>query len=259
MRWYGSIWLGNRKDQMSSTDQISILEIRLDRLRQCLLKWLEEALWNETWHLFSTVCQEYLVANLKLTKSVCVCEERRKRVSLQREVNIRGDQRERCCRLLSVQSVTEQAIHWLDSLFSPTSIQLPANELGKYVVFTFKVAVVGLSFPSGWLESPQLWFVSKYWPSGFFGFTIRRLMSACQSKPRAAAAVTRMCVDSKANLFVVWLMMCCDPRGFLIRTKMLCDLSTASPPPTTYDLTQLGPITSLITPLLNSTKTMQVL
>lgn len=53
-------------------------------------------------------------------------------------------------------------------------------------------------------------------------------------------------------------MMCCDPRGVLIRTKTLCDLLAASPPPTVYDLTQLGPITSLITPLVNSTRTVQV-
>lgn len=82
------IWLGNQKDQMHSRDQISVLEIWLNRLRQCLLKWLEEALWNETWHLFSTVCQDYLVANLKSTKSACVCifEKKKKRVSSSRRL-----------------------------------------------------------------------------------------------------------------------------------------------------------------------------
>lgn len=134
IKWFGSIWLGNRKDQMSSRDQISILEIRLDRLRQCLLKWLEEPLWNETWHLFSTVCQEYLVANLKLTKSVCVYEKKRKRVSSSGRL-IWGVTKKRCCRLLSVQSVTEQAIHWLDPLCNPdlSSCQLMSSASTLYL------------------------------------------------------------------------------------------------------------------------------
>lgn len=110
---------------------------------------------------------------------MCLCERWRE---LQWEVNIRGDQREMLWAVIC--TVRDRRSNPM-AVFSlrPKSIHLPANELGKYSVFTFKVAVVGLFIPSGWLEDAQLWFTSKYWPSGFFGFTISQLMSACQSKP----------------------------------------------------------------------------
>lgn len=80
---------------------------------------------------------------------VCVCLGKKEKDSeLQWEVNIRGDQKEV---LLAVICTVSDRTSNLLAGFSPRprSIQLPANELGKYVVFTFKVAVVGLSFPSG--------------------------------------------------------------------------------------------------------------
>ena len=87
------------------------------------------------------------MANLKLTKSVCVCvcEEKEKESGLQWEVNIRGDQKEMLWAVIC--TVSDRTSNPLAGLsLQPRSIQLPANEPGKYIVFTFKVAVVGLSF-----------------------------------------------------------------------------------------------------------------
>lgn len=94
------------------------------------------------------------MANLTLTKiracvRMCVSwKEKEKDSELQWEVNIRGDQKEVLWAVIC--TVSDRTSNLLAGFSpQPRAIQLPANELGKYVVFTFKVAVVGLSFPSG--------------------------------------------------------------------------------------------------------------
>lgn len=64
------------------------------------------------------------------------------------EVNIRGDHKKVLWAVIC--TVGDRTSNLLAGFSpQPRSIQLSANEPGKYVVFTFKVAVVGLSFPSG--------------------------------------------------------------------------------------------------------------
>lgn len=67
---------------------------------------------------------------------------------LQWEVNIRGDQNKVLWTFICTVS---DRISNLLARFSlePRSMQFPTNELCKYVVFTFKVAVALPSIPSG--------------------------------------------------------------------------------------------------------------
>lgn len=89
------------------------------------------------------------MANLMLTKSVCVCYgEKENESELQWEVNIRGDQNEVLWAVIC--TVSDRTSNLLARFsLEPRSMQFPTNELRTYIVFTFKVAVAGLSFPSG--------------------------------------------------------------------------------------------------------------
>lgn len=77
------------------------------------------------------------------------CGEKEKDTKLLWEVNIRGDQKKKVLRAV-ICTVSDRTSNLLAGFSpQPRTMQLPANELGKNAVFTFKVAVVGLSFPSG--------------------------------------------------------------------------------------------------------------
>lgn len=99
-------------------------------------------------------------------------------------------------RLLCVQWATQLAADWLDPAlsFCPPPKPEPSGFSLMTPHFHLKCPL-----PASWLESPQLWFTSKYWPSGFLWFpTIRWLMSACQSDARRRRCA-RARVDSRAN------------------------------------------------------------
>lgn len=179
---------------------------------------------------------------------MCLCEcvwglERsRNDSSLQWEVNMRGDQKEVVW--ADICTVTEQADCWMASLFSSDPSSYPLMSSASTLYLHLKWLLWGCPLPlADWrVLSFDLQVNTDLQASLVFG--IRRLMSACQSKPEMQLPWR---VDFRV---VVWLERCCIPRGGLIKTKTPCDLLAASPPPTTYDLTQLDPITSLITPLL---------
>lgn len=86
-------------------------------------------------------------------QGVC-CGEKEKNTKLLWEVNIGGDQKKKVLQAV-ICTVSDRTSNLLAGFSpQPRTMQLPTNELGKNTVFTFKVAVVGLSFPSSWLESP---------------------------------------------------------------------------------------------------------